>query len=102
MTNIIVYIIGVVAVILCGLLTYHIVPWLKEKKLYDAAVIAVKAAEALYGRYHGDEKLEAALNSLKEQGYDIKSARVIEAIRAAWKDLDQAMYMDGEKIPIQE
>ena len=48
---------------------------------------------------HGEEKLKAALDSLAERGYDIDSNRVIDAVRAAWKELDQAMYMDGEKKP---
>ena len=97
MTNIIVYVIGLGALILSTLIATQVVPLLKDKRLYDAAVIAVNAAEALYGRYNGDQKLEAALNSLKERGYDIESDKVLEAIRAAWKQLDQAMYLDGEK-----
>ena len=99
MTNIVVYIIGLIAMILGTLITIHVVPWLKARNLYDAAVIAVEAAEALYGRGHGEEKLKAALDSLAERGYDIDSNRVIDAVRAAWKELDQAMYMDGEKKP---
>ena len=97
MTNIVVYVIGLGALILSTLIATQVVPLLKDKRLYDAAVIAVNAAEALYGRYNGDQKLEAALNSLKERGYDIESDKVLEAIRAAWKQLDQAMYLDGEK-----
>lgn len=97
MTNIVVYVVGLGALILSTLIATQVVPWLKDKRLYDAAVIAVNAAEALYGRYNGDQKLEAALNSLKERGYDIESDKVLEAIRAAWKQLDQAMYLDGEK-----
>ena len=99
MTNIIIYAIGLVAMILGTLITMHVVPWLKDKHLYDVAVIAVEAAEALYGRGHGEEKLKAALDSLAKRGYDIESDRVIDAVRAAWKELDQAMYMDGEKKP---
>ena len=97
MTEIIVYIIGLGALVLSTIITMHVVPWLKNKNLYEAARIAVKAAEALYGRYNGEEKFKAALESLKEQNFDIDSDRVIEAVRAAWKELDQAMYLDGEK-----
>lgn len=99
MTNIIVYIIGLIALIISTLITMHVIPWLKDKHLYEAAVIVVNAAEALYGRYNGEEKFKAALESLKARGYDIESERVIEAVRAAWKQLDQAMYLDGEKTP---
>ena len=96
-TEIIVSAIGLIVVILSCLITRQLVPWLKEKNLYQAAVVAVNAAEALYGRYHGDEKLNAALESLKAKGFDINSNRVKEALGAAWKELDRAMYADGEK-----
>ncbi len=96
-TEIVVSAIGLIVVILSCLITHQLVPWLKEKNLYQAAVVAVNAAEALYGRYHGDEKLNAALESLKAKGFDINSDRVKEALGAAWKELDRAMYADGEK-----
>lgn len=96
-TEIVVSAIGLIVVILSCLITRQLVPWLKEKNLYQAAVVAVNAAEALYGRYHGDEKLNAALESLKAKGFDINSERVKEALGAAWKELDRAMYADGEK-----
>lgn len=97
-TEIIVSVIGLVVIILGGLITKQLVPWLKEKNLYQAALVAVNAAEALYGRYHGSEKLDAALKSLEARGYDINSERVKEALGAAWKELDRAMYADGEKL----
>lgn len=96
-TQIIIGIIGVLTTIFLGLITKQLVPWLKDKKLYDAAVVAVNAAEALYGRYKGSEKLQKALESLKNSGFDINSSKVMEAIQAAWKQLDQAMYASGEK-----
>ena len=97
MTDIIIYAISLVFGILSILITTQVVPWLKDKRLFDAAVIAVHAAEALYGRYNGEQKFTEALESLKARGYDINSEKVIEAVRAAWKQLDQAMYLDGEK-----
>lgn len=96
-TAILTTIIALVTIILTGLITKQLVPWLKNKNLYDAAVVAVNAAEALYGRYHGDEKLTAALNSLKERGFDVDSSKVKEALNAAWKEMDRAMYESGEK-----
>lgn len=97
-TAILTTIITLITIVITGLITKQLVPWLKNKNLYDAAVVAVNAAEALYGRYHGDEKLAAALNSLKEKGFDIDSSRVKEALNAAWKEMDRAMYESGEKI----
>ena len=96
-TKIVVTIIGLIVMVISGLITKQLIPWLKEKNLYDAAVVAVNAAEALYGRYHGSEKLTAALNSLKEKGFNIESNTVKEAINAAWKEMDRAMYESGEK-----
>ena len=96
-TAILTTIITLITIVITGLITKQLVPWLKNKNLYDAAVVAVNAAEALYGRYHGDEKLTAALNSLKEKGFDIDSSRVKEALNSAWKEMDRAMYESGEK-----
>ena len=96
-TAILTTIIALITIILTGLITKQLVPWLKNKNLYEAAAVAVNAAEALYGRYHGDEKLTAALNSLKEKGFDIDSSKVKEALNAAWKEMDRAMYESGEK-----
>lgn len=96
-TQIILGIIGVLTTIFLGLITKQLVPWLKSRHLLEAAQIAVHAAEAVYGRYHGSEKLGHALDSLKEKGFDINSNAVREAVEAAWKQLDEAMYASGEK-----
>lgn len=96
-TQIIIGLLGVITTIFVGLIAKQLVPWLKERNLYDAALVAVHAAEALYGRYKGKEKLEKALESLKEKGFDVNSNSVMEAVQAAWKQLDQAMYASGEK-----
>jgi hypothetical protein len=60
-TTIIVLVIGLVFTVLTGIAVKNVIPWLKERQLYEAAMIAVNAAEAVYGRYHGEEKLAAAL-----------------------------------------
>lgn len=97
-TTILVLVIGLVFTVLTGLVTKQLIPWLKERKLYDAAMVAVNAAEALYGRYHGEEKLDEALKSLAAKGYNINSRTVIDALNAAWKEMDRAMIDAGEKI----
>lgn len=96
-TQIIILVIALITTVLVGLITKQLVPWLKERNLHDAAVVAVDAAEALYGRYHGDEKLEYALNILKEKGYNINTNIVLDALKAAWKQLDIAMIDAGAK-----
>ena len=82
-TAILTTIITLITIVITGLITKQLVPWLKNKNLYDAAVVAVNAAEAL--------------NYLKEKGFDIDSSRVKEALSAAWKEMDRAMYESGEK-----
>ena len=42
------FIIKIVIPVLCTILTVYIIPMLKEKKLYNAVVIAVNAAEQIY------------------------------------------------------
>jgi hypothetical protein len=96
-TEIIIFAIGLVISLCVSLLTKQAIPWLKSKNLYEAAVVAVEAAEALYGRYKGEDKLKAALDQMKAQGYDVESERVIAAVQAAWKQLDTAMHASGEK-----
>lgn len=96
-TQIIIGVIGVLTTIFLGLITKQLVPWLKSRNLLDAAQVAVNAAEAIYGRYHGSEKLTHALDSLKEKGFNVSSTAVRQAVESAWKQLDEAMYASGEK-----
>lgn len=97
LTEIIVLLLGVVVSVCAGMITYQLVPWLKDKKLYEAALVAVEAAESLYGRYQGRDKFKYALDALKDKGYNIDSSRVVDAVEAAWKSLDSAMRASGEK-----
>ena len=75
----------------------YIRPWLETNHLMEAATIAVSAAEALYGRYHGAEKLEVALAQLKEAGWDITRDDVLNAVRAAWQKMNTSQIAAGEK-----
>ena len=102
LTQILVTTLGLLGTLIAALVAYHVVPWLKSKNLYEAAVIAVHAAEALYGRYNGSEKLAAALKMLADKGYKVDTTEVQNAVQAAWKQLDIAMYNDGEKYPEEE
>lgn len=75
----------------------HVIPWLKTNNLYEAALIAVSAAEAVYGRYHGDDKLFYAIEVMRNKGFNVNTDDVINAIHAAWKELDLEMRSAGEK-----
>lgn len=98
LTQIIIAAITLLGTVIAAVVAHYVVPWLKNKNLYEAALIAVHAAEALYGRYNGNQKLTAALQMLKEKGYKVESTEVVNAVQAAWKQLDIAMYNDGEKL----
>ena len=108
-TQIVIWTIGVVATLLSAglafVFTKYIMPWLKniaipwleQKKLLKAAETAVELAEAVFGRFNGEDKWELALHRLDEQGYDIDSSDVLAAIQAAWTKLDISQYAAGIK-----
>lgn len=100
-TNLIVWVIGAVAlvlsILLCRVWVHYIKPWLDQRGLTDAARIVVEAVEAIFGRYCGQEKWKAALEKMVERGFNINSDIVLDALRAAWKQLDLSMIASGEK-----
>lgn len=75
----------------------YIRPWLEQNNLMHAAQIAVAAAEAMYGRYNGKEKLNEALAQLRNKGFDIDADDVIHAVQAAWQKLNTSQIAAGEK-----
>lgn len=96
----------VAAVVLC-LTTYvwrrWIQPWLVQNELMEVAEIVVNAVEAIVGRYNGEQKWAMALEKMeKEYGFDVNNAAVLDALRAAWKQLDLSMLTAGEKHPAAE
>lgn len=72
-------------------------PWLEKRNLTDAAKIVVEAVEALLGRYCGEEKWKLALEKMEARGFNIDSDVVLDALRAAWRQLNMAMIASGEK-----
>lgn len=87
----------VVFALLSWLFTKYVKPWLVQNNLVTAAKVAVEAAEAIYGRYNGEEKLKAALDQLTAKGYDITSDDVLNTVRAAWLEMNTAQITSGEK-----
>ena len=78
-------IIQAIIALLAALITYRLIPWIREKttseqqaRLRAAVKVAVFAAEQIFGAEHGAEKMDYALCWLREQGYEIDS-REIEA-----------------------
>ena len=100
-TALVVAVIGVIGTALSALLgrvwVKYVRPWLEKRDLTDAAKIVVEAVEALLGRYCGEEKWKLALQKMADRGFYTDSQQVIDALKAAWKQLDMAMIAAGEK-----
>lgn len=100
-TQVVVSIIGALAAAMSALLARvwmcYVRPWLEKRDMIDAAKIAVEAAEAMLGRYLGEDKWQYALNRMKEMGFNIQSDVVLDALKAAWKQLDLKQLASGEK-----
>ena len=101
-TALVVAVIGVIGTAVSALLgrvwVKYVKPWLSRRDLTDAAKIVVEAVEALLGRYCGEDKWKLALEKMAERGFYTDSQQVIDALKAAWKQLDMAMIAAGEKI----
>ena len=100
-TALVVAVIGVIGTALSALLgrvwVKYVKPWLEQRDLTDAAKIVVEAVEALLGRYCGEDKWKLALQKMADRGFYTESQEVIDALKAAWKQLDMAMIAAGEK-----
>lgn len=100
-TDVIIAAIGLVAALLgCGAAwcwRRWVRPWLEQRELTEAAEIVVWAVEAIMGRYCGEEKWYAALERMKERGWNIDSQEVLDALKSAWKALDLKQIISGEK-----
>ena len=100
-TALVVAMIGVIGTAASALLgrvwVKYVKPWLEQRDLTDAAKIVVEAVEALLGRYCGEEKWRLALEKMADRGFYTDSQQVIDALKAAWKQLDMAMIAAGEK-----
>lgn len=100
-TPLVVAVIGVIGTAMSAVLARVWVrwvrPWLEKRDLTDAAKIVVEAVEALLGRYCGEDKWKLALEKMAERGFNVNADDVLDALRAAWKQLDMAMIASGEK-----
>lgn len=90
-------IINLVNLLVIWVVTTLIRPWLEKHNLYDAAAIAVNAAEATIGRYHGKEKLEAAITYMSAHGFDVDTQKVMDALHQAWENLNNSQVAVGTK-----
>ena len=100
-TALVVAVIGVIGTAASALIgrvwVRYVKPWLEQRDLSDAAKIVVEAVEALLGRYCGEDKWKLALEKMAERGFYTDSQQVIDALKAAWKQLDIDQMASGEK-----
>ena len=72
-----------------GLITAYVVPWLKEKRLYDTVVKMVQAAEK-WSKTHNIDKKAYVIEQLEAKGIKVNS--IVEAlIESAVQELDIAL-----------
>lgn len=76
-----------VIALLAALITTKLIPWIKKKtteqqlnNLKAAAMIAVYAAEQIYGAGQGEEKLRYAMERLEDMGFHMDVDLLREAI----------------------
>ena len=98
-TAVIGFLIAVVSITIKHLFDVYVVPYLESKNLIEAAKVAVNAAEAMFGRYKGEEKLKYALKLLEDQGWNVDTDIVLAALRSAWQELDLKQIEAGVKEP---
>lgn len=100
-TQVVVWLIGALGTALSALLARawmgYVRPWLEQRGLTDAAVIVVNAVEAIMGGYGGEDKWRLALDKMKERGFDVDTEDVIDALKAAWKQMDISQMAAGVK-----
>ena len=73
--------------LLAALITYRLIPWIKERtteaqqgNIRAAVKVLVFAAEQLYGAGTGAEKLKYVRDRLREQGYDVDTDEIEAAV----------------------
>ena len=100
-TALVVAVIGVIGTAVSALLgrvwVNYVRPWLEKRDLTDAAEIVVDAVEALLGRSCGEDKWKLALEKMEARGFNIDNEVVLDALRAAWQQLDLEQLAAGEK-----
>ena len=73
--------------LLAALITARLIPYIREKtsneqrqKIAAAVRVAAFAAEQIFGAGHGPEKMDYALQYLRDMGFDVDSRQVEAAV----------------------
>lgn len=81
-------IIRIIIPLLGAIITYYIVPLLKEKNIYNQVEIAVKAAEQIFGANTGEQKFEYVKNWIKDK-FKITDEELKVIIEAAVYEMNE-------------
>ena len=91
-------IINALILLVAALVSLYVIPWIKTKKtaqelsnLQKWAKIAVAAAQQLFHELDGETRLAHALAVMAEQGFDVDTIEVRNAIEAAVLELHQQL-----------
>lgn len=87
-------IVKIVFVILSTAVTLYVIPWLKEKRLYDTVQKMVDAAEK-WAETNDIDKKQWVIDQLESKGIEV-NAYVDALIEAAVKELDIALGNNKE------
>ena len=82
-------IIKVIVPLLCTILTVYVIPILKEKKLYNAVVIAVQAAEQIYNETGMGKEKFAYVKDLIKKKFKITDEDLKNIIESAVYELNK-------------
>lgn len=96
-------IMNAIIAVLAAVVVSYVVPWIKSKKTAEEtkdlmawAKIAVSAAQQMFYQLDGEERLEHALNVMREAGFDVDTIEVRNAIEAAVLELHSKMEATNE------
>ena len=90
------YLLEVVATIVMIVISTYLVPWLKERRLYDAAVVIVEAAEQIFKiPGAGEEKFEYVKEALLSK-FKVSEEDIEDAIEAAVYNINKKKNKDSE------
>ena len=95
---------NLVIAVLAALAARYLIPWLsantttkQREHLLAWARVAVAAAQQLYHQYDGERRLQYALGLMEEQGFDIETSAVRDAIEAEVLKLNQGLVSSDDR-----
>lgn len=94
---------AIIALVAAIILRY-VIPWLKAKTTTQQREdmlawvdIAVMAAQQVYYKMDGKDRLDYALELLEDKGFDINDSALLDAVEAAVLKLHQGLVSDNDR-----